>query len=372
MAISYPYSWVSGNLKEMSDTELEYLSYYLRLAWATGLSGAYLGSEDPTVGTAHHGAFYKTSGSSATSSDYTHLGNKTDTRKSAYVRTTQSDDYGYPPGPDDDDSFAAPDETTWDNTLATHTNNYFELFTPDHGSNPTLPNTAAYTADGYFIWNSSGNIGFQIEGTVANICDTIIKHANKEMLDGDELGTYRIATSAPSSDWTNMGTIYTDTIGSPAISGTTPSTDEYANVNVYQLYLKTSHTFTGTTTSTTTEPVGWDSSSTPGAMKQRSIVNTGNLVQNILIPIWKQNTFGGTSATGSMGYPRYKLEDSNSVTATHEVLRGTITDTYYTDSVARDYLDGGTYYKDRVGSGGSTSVNKYFILYFADANYVRS
>jgi hypothetical protein len=200
------------------------------------------------------------------------------------------------------------------------------------------------------------------------------------MITGDELGTYRVASSAPgpvASDWTAIdgasGTEYMfqDTIMNYNASAN-PGTESNEVSTNYKLWLKTSFTFAGSVSSALmTEPFGWDTGN-DGSLKQKPITQTDNLVQDILYPIYVQQGFSPDEL--SYGYPIYEWTTSNSVSAWEEI-RGTVTDTYFRDSTLRSsYIgpSGSTYYADRYGTGTLDTVDWFFKLSFPSTDYIRT
>ncbi len=384
-SIARPFKWDTStnpdSLKEMSDNELEYLSYYFRLYYASQLNTGHNGSiVYDSVGT-HSGSNYPRVGSIFRTIDSTWNPNADnwhypsggvdplDQRKNM-VRNTNPDDYG---GSPDDDNATDPGETAFDNSNATR-NTYRIIMTKKHANSTLddLPSNSTYNSDGYLVWNGAGKY-LQIDNTVADIAHTVLKHSNQQMISGDELGTYRVQTSTPGSDWTvlngsgNNEFIFTDSIMTYN-SGATPGTESNEARAEWNLYLKTSHTFGGTTTALVTEPFGWDSNT----YKQKPITNTGNLIQNILYPIYIQEDFA--DLTGH-GYPEYRWKTSSSVSA-WEGYRGTIADASYENSTARtSYLNPGdsTYYYDRYGAGAyTTNAIYYFIMNIGtSSNFIR-
>ena len=244
---------------------------------------------------------------------------------------------------------------------------------------PGLPSNATYDADGYIVKNAAGN--FQIDNDDANIAHTILKHSNVQMITGDELGTYRVESSAPgpvASDWTAIDGasgneyMFQDTIMNYNASAT-PGTESNEVRTNYKLWLKTSFTFAGSVSSALmTEPFGWDTGE-GGSLKQKPITQADNLVQDILYPIYVQPQLAGESG---YGYPIYEWSTSNSVSAWEEI-RGTVADTYFTHSNLRSsYIvggpPGGTYYADRWGTGTLDTVNWFFKLSFPSTDYIRT
>jgi len=298
----------------------------------------------------------------------------TDKRKNKVTLYIANNDTG---GPGTPENAPDPGDEAFQDTLAVR-QSWRTLMTKRHANDilPGLPSNATYDSDGYIIQNGAGN--FQIDNTVANIAHTILKHSNTEMLSGDELGTYRVASSTPGTGWTAIDGasdneyMYQDSI--MTYTASTPGTEGTSVVTNYKLWLKTSADLPSGSASTSTaltEPFGWDTGN-GGSLKQKAITNAHSLVQNILYPIYVQQAFADEA---SYGYPIYSWDSDSAVAGAWEVSRGTVNDTYYNTSSlrgAQTQLDGGTYYADRYGTPGSfTTVPWYFKLTLPSTNYIR-
>jgi len=390
-SIARPFRWNAGSgadgagLKEMSDTDLEYLSYYFRLYYATQLATGHAGSIVYAPGSTHAtthpqiGSVFMTLDSTTNpDTDNWHFpasaAAATDKRKNKVTDYIANNDTG---GPGTPENAPDPGDAAFQATLAVR-QSWRTLMTKRHANDilPGLPSTATYDSDGYIVQNGAGN--FQIDNTVANIAHTILKHSNTEMLSGDELGTYRVATSAPgpvASDWTvidgasNNEYMFQDSI--MTYTASTPGTEGTSVVTNYKLWLKTSFTFAGETSAALTEPFGWDTGN-GGSLKQKPITDAHALVQDILYPIYVQQSFADI---GGYGYPIYSWDSNSAVAGAWEVSRGTVNDTYYNASSlrgAQSMLAGGTYYADRYGTPGSfTTVPWYFKLTLPGSTYLR-
>jgi len=406
-SIARPFRWNAGSgggigagLKEMSDADLEYLSYYFRLYYAAQLNTGHNGSCYYDASGTHSGANYPRIGSVFRTIDTAALPDTanwhhpagdststqaTDQRKNMLRNTAANNDDGGSGGPAPE-SAGDPGTGAFDGTRSIKQSwRTIMPFRHANSTKPDRPSDATYEADGYIVQNAAGN--FQIYNDVANIVETILKHSNSQMISGDELGTYRVATSSPGSDWTvldgsgNNEYMFQDTLMNYTASS--PGTEGVTNNTPFKLYLKTSFTFAGATTSAAlTEPFGWDTGN-GGSLKQRSIAvdaadiaTAANIVKNILYPIYVQEELVSSSDTdnSSYGYPTYSWTNSSSIAGLWEEHRGTVTDTYFTGSALRqDYLVGpapSTYYTDRYGSGALTSVLWYFKMSLPSTKYI--
>ena len=386
MAIKRPINCTHAHLfTEMTDAELDQLSYNFRVKWAALLKAGhdskaiYDDSVHGSSGTnpAVAGNLFQMKNSSGSFSNPNSSYFVTDgitpiDTRTGIARTGEADDTS---GQYDSDAPSDP------GTVPTETREYYKLLFAGFNAseNPTLASNAVHDSDGYIIWNSGGY--FQIDSDQSNIVDTILKHVNNEMLSGDEVGTYRVSTSEPSSGgagtWTQIGSgasqcWFQDRIATYSGSGSTLGTVSDTDNNLYYLWLKEDlSTFGGITNTRQTHPLGWDSSL--NAFRQRPIGVSDNLINNILLPIYKQNPF--FSGGNYHGYPRYFTQTQNTI-ETYQAIRGTFYDQRYTDNTLRSTYGptGGTYYKDRYGSGSIGIIETFnLIMSMGDStDYYRS
>ncbi len=377
MAVVRPIRWQASTtaLKEMSDSDLELLSYHLRKAWAADLSATYTGAADrngSATATNGFGAIYRGGSGSASSSDYEYITALTDKRKNA-VYTSKSNN-SFDNFADDDDTFDAPSEATFDATEAVRQTFYYEEWL--NASPPGDPSSATKNTNSYIKWDSSGYL--KIEGLDANLIDTIIAHANYNMMNDDGVGLLSVATSSPGGDYTDLGLFHQNTImsfdtGSPDTGG--GSTAVVATNNLYVRTQNSSFDESTPRAAETSKFMLWDSSNKH--LEQVDITSNDytNIITNVLLPIWKRSSsFGGTS--GDYGFPRYKFETS-APSATHNRNMGTLLDTVYTDSAELAFTESlasesGTYYKSRYGNGGVTTNTTHYLTAYVPSGAVRA
>jgi len=383
----------ANSLAEMTDSQLEIMSWCLRkyfadrlaeshdmnsgtspyVSWTSGRCTTGNISGNPAVGS----MFVKTGGSgtspSTDSSSYWDVaGTSMDDRRKFVARNTNPDDYGGSPDPD----YASdPGEAAFDNTLAIQTKYWFQQrkvheYNSNFQSLPSLPSDSTYNSDGYVVWNGSNSI--IVDNTVADIAHTIIKHANYNMLFGDELGTYRIATSSPGTYWMpNLDWAFIDSITQFHTIPDLPVIETQWMYTGYALYLNVYTAPPGSITDTDyTNALGAPNGTSDRLDAQHSWVEM-NLVKNILYPIWVQSSFADL---GGYGYPRYTIQTSSSVTSSHEEIRSpAINDTSYTNSSARQQLWQGTYYHDRYGTGSTSATHSWYLkMHWPSASYLRT
>lgn len=335
MAIRRPFKSISTGLQEFSDSELEYLSYQTRVAFAN-----YLVSN-----TTGYGAVYV-----ASSGDVS-IGSHTDTKKTQQVSSdgdggftgNDSDaghgpDEGHDPNPagnapssshDPGDYPAAPGTST--TTVSTY--NYRQ-----DQNEPSYPSDANLTDHSYLVSTSAGIL--QCEIVEQNFLDTLITSCVTEMRNtdgnGDEVGTYRISINAPVSGgagtWTEIENFYVDS----TYSGT---------ASTYKLWVKRS---LDTAPGTDVMPMTKGS----GSNIQQAVNEAGNpIITDILLPILQRRIANDLT---------YTVTSSN-VAARN---RGTIIDTRLnSDTTSYQTGPGDTYrtFSTPSGSGFAYST-KYFLI----------
>tara|TARA_Y100000816_G_C26099306_1_gene582311 strand:- start:365 stop:1504 length:1140 start_codon:yes stop_codon:yes gene_type:complete len=378
MAVNRPIRWEASStaLKEMSDSDLELLSYHLRKAWAADLSATYTGDADrngSATATNGFGAIYRGGSGSASDSNYEYVTALTDKRKNA-VYTSKSNN-AFDNNADDDDTFDAPSEATFDASEAVRQTFYYEEWL--NASPPGDPSNATKNSESYVKWDSSGYL--KIEGVDANLIDTIIAHANYNMLNDDGVGLLSVATSSPGGDYTDLGAFHQNTImtfdtGSPTTDGGGSSV-----VATNNLYIRTQNSSFDEATpraAETSKFMLWDAGNTRLIQVDIASNDYANLITNILLPIWKRSSsFGGTS--GDYGFPRYKFETSVP-SNTYDRNQGTLLDTVYTDSAEQGVFgvsigsESGTYYKARYGTGATSTLTTHYFTAYVPSGAVRT
>ena len=180
MAIQRPLRWDNtlSALKEMSDTDLEQMAYFLRYQWGQDLLGTYTTDCARDSGASVNSGFgapYRTASTSASTSAFTHYGANADQKKTPQtLNNADNDEPQSQPNAfagDDDDSFGTPSEASFNDTLATVTTYYKEVYRATLPSQ-SAPSTGNLNLYSYAYWDGSGYV--KIEGVEANILDTII------------------------------------------------------------------------------------------------------------------------------------------------------------------------------------------------------
>lgn len=216
----------TAGLIEMSDADLDKLCYRLRRAYADQLNAN--GNGSLNVG-----------GSGTT------IGSASDTSRTQRVNTG-SNTQPYPGTSTETDA----------------------SFTYKQNRNiPSSPSSTTLNNDGFVIIDGTSGV---ISATESQIVSTIITQTISDMRTGDEVGTYRVSTSNPGGGtWVNKGVWFTDTTYSSSIT--------------YYLWLKT---LNSTSPGTDIYPLGIDGTL---GLKELFISVSGNLVQNVLLPILTRN-----------------------------------------------------------------------------------
>lgn len=322
MAERHPFyfngSSTAFSLRKMTDAQLASLRYQLRVAYAAVLNANGNGRLY-TGGTNNVGQ--------AISTEYTKVTN-TQARDNNWLTghpTTSGGTWSYdnyPNHANDWPTYPAVGSTTRSTTTFTQTRTSVNM--------PTDANCRDY---GWLYWQgSTTSFNMRVLSAEADFVDTIITDTISEAISGDEVGTYRIATSTPGTGWVDKGVVFTNTIYSNA------------TVSTYKLWVKTS----GSDPGGGQNPIGWKSGGAP--FMSRSTASTGDLVQNVLLPILHRRVANNSALN-------YNINGSGTT-------RGTMLDTRYSGSSTSQWFSDPTYYRSRTPSGGQ-STNATYILKLA-------
>ena len=237
-------------LIEMSDSHLDRMCYYLRQAYSDQLNSGgqgsiFVGGSGTTIGTASDTSRTQNVNTGTSRQNFPGTGTETDTN-----------------------------------------------YTYNQNRNiPSSPSDSTLDDQGFVIMD--GNKGF-ITADEAEIVNTVITQTIADMRTGDEVGTYRVATSNPGNGtWTNKGTWFVDTT--------------YSGTTTYTLWLKRAM---AVEPGTYVYPIARDSNK---GLKEVEIATSSNLVQNILLPILTKNMSNDL---------HYQVSTSNT-----SINRGTFNDT---------------------------------------------
>ena len=285
----------TSGIIEMSDAQLDGICYYLRKAYANQLNA---GGD----------------GYIAVSGTGTAIGSASDT---SYIAATASKTRNYDGVLNDYP--AAPGTTlTTDSTY-----NY----TQDR-TYPGFP--SATTLDDYGFIILDGTTGLRTANTEAQIYAEVIAQTIADMRTGDEVGTYRVATSSPGAGWVSKGTWYVDSTYS-------------AGSTTYTLYLKTSGT-----APTMYAPLQIDFT-TNGIQEAQGTFNENHtMIQNVLLPALTRRI-----SSGDLNY--------SVATSTSGITRGTFYDTRQTSSTTSNSYSNPTYYTTSTPSGTATTATTYYL-----------
>lgn len=296
-----PLKYDSGNLQEMSDANLDRLAYYLRSAFATQLNNSgngyiYVGSGNTDIGTV------------VDTSSTQQVASVTRIVNNGIIET-------YPAAPG----------------LGSETDNSYN-FRQDR-SEPAFPTNDQLNKDGYVFYDS-GNLS--AASTSAHLFDEIVSQCIVDMRTGDEVGTYRVSTTAPTDGgagtWTDKGVVYIDSTYS-------------AGSTSYKLWLKTA---LDTIPGTDIYPIGLDSA-LDGNLMERQITANSRLINNVLLP---ELTRRMDESAG--------LYYTVSSTQTG-INRGAFTDTKQTTATNTQNFDGTFYRTTSTPSGSATTQTTYYL-----------
>jgi len=294
MAERHPFyfngSTTSFSLRKMTDTQLASLRYQLRLAYAAvcnanGNGRLYTGGTN-NVGQAH-------------------------TTERTYAQNNMARNNS---GGEDWPAYPSTGTTTRSTTTFTQTR-----------TNVSFPSNANCRDYGWLYWQgSTTSFNMRVISAEQDFVDTILTDTISEAVSGDEVGTYRVATSSPGSGWTSKGAVFTNTI--------------YNNNSqtTWNLYLKTS----GTNPSSGQYPVGYN-----GGFKRRATGSGDSLVQTLLLPMLQRRVANNNA-----------LNYSINGTGTG---RGTMIDTRYSSSTTNQWFTHPTYSRSRTPSGGQSNNATY-------------
>ena len=288
----------ANDLQQMSDAELDRVTYYLAVAYAAQLNASGNGYVNVGVGGTSIGSAV----------------NQTKTQQTNSVTRILNDGIiqTYPAYPG-----------TGSTTVATYT--YYQ-----DRNIPSAPSDATFNSSGYVYYDGTNSL--QVENTDAGIYAEILSQTITDITSGHEVGSYRVATSTPTSGgagtWVSKGTFFQDTTYS---AGTT----------TYTLYLKTGLT---TVPGTNVYPVGLDTSD--NQLRQRPITNSDPLVANVLLPMLTRRMSSGLYYTVS--------------TSSAGTNKGTFTDTWQTGVTNTQNFDGTYYTSTSTPSGAATTRATYY------------
>ena len=210
---------------------------------------------------------------------------------------------------------------------------------------PSFPSDADLDQYGYVVLDGSNNLKVESDEATWNLANTIISNAVTEIQTGNELGSYRVSESAPTTGtagtWTDKGTFFKD--------------DRYDNVGetTFKLWLKTSLT-TPPTNGSSLSPIGITGSADGNLIEKQANSTFANLYADVLLPILTRRLDNSDliyTVDGSSG--------SNN--------RGSFTDTRFNQEVESQFKGGSgsnqVYYRRATPdtSGTTTTVNTYYL-----------
>ena len=244
MAVNNPLRLAGSELRKMTDSELENLSAQLRLAYAQRLAygASYRHGHDPddypnsanrdiVPGDVYSNAFlYKT-----WKSGHQHrtMGLREDSYFRSVTTSRANDDVGGTVGNDGTDTPATPGDLT----AFAHRYYHFLQYLGHPCTVHLKPDNNVKRTFSYLV--SKGGADIAPETDDQNIIDTIFKHTHDEMLNGDGLGTYKVATSQPGTSthydtWSKVQTnFYLDSRSSGSYYYDSTSTSVHATFSLW-------------------------------------------------------------------------------------------------------------------------------------------
>ena len=206
----------------------------------------------------------------------------------------------------------------------------------------TYPTNQTINDNSYLYYAGDGtDFNFRYTSLEADFMNTIIDDTILEMRTGHGIGTYYVAagTSAPfylgNGDWTNKGTIFTDTTYS-------------AGSTSYTLWLKRNLTDPSGYTGSALPFYRWETGGTEQGFNEISVAKSGGLIQNVLLPIMQRNV------TGS-GKLQYRVGTSSSGLA-----RGTFLDKRQEGFTESRVYNDPLYQSIRTPSGPTSTITTYY------------
>ena len=344
-----------------SGTTLEVLSYYLRKRYAYLLD---------TGGTTIPGTMGNDGGKTQPDSTWYQIGGATNTHRIMGQHTEPNDnipldDPTYDALHEPDTDFTSDQTTTAQEVTLYYQNKLAEVPGIDPPDSATINNT------GILYWSDPDLKIGPISET--DLQDTLADHCLTQMVSGDEVGTYRVATTAPSGGtWSDKGQFIDDTIylssGEPGLEEgdyhvtgwDTPGHNNYQQTTQgdYRLWLKTANT---TEPTTPDNYIRWDD--TNNEIQLESSTNysaTSKLINDVYLNIIYRR------------HPKYAV---STVTYENYTIRGTIYDYIHTHGNYDVVLSGPTgsagefWYQDgvytRTYEPTGTIVNNTGPAYFA-------
>ena len=273
--LRYDTSGDTINLREMTDANLERLVYYTQVAYATQLNSS--------------GKGYIAAGSFGTT-----IGSHQDTLSATQINQEPSP--GNQPG-------ASQYPASFPGITEVNGINY--TYSQDR-TVPTFPNESTLNANSYLCLDGSYDI--KVAKDESDIIAGVINAALTNLKSGDEVGSYRVATSTPTDGgagtWEDEGTWFIDKYY-----------NDTGNIT-YKLYLKRSLT---TVPGSDIIPLKLFNND---FREHSSITDTSDLVQNVLLPTMTRRLSTGTSLC-------YEVVD---VAPTGAQSRGTVTNKRFDQS----------------------------------------
>lgn len=205
---------------------------------------------------------------------------------------------------------------------------------------PSFPSNTAFDEKGFVKLDGISTL--EVSNDETEIYNAVISQTVTAIRDGNEVGSYRISSSAPDSGgagtWKDKGTFFHD--------------DRYGNVNetTYKYWLKTDLT---TPPGTEIKPIGITNSSDGNLIERDISAITDVIIADVLLPILTRRI-----SSGDLQY---------TVSGTNTNSRGSFTDTRFSSGTTSNFTTGSgsseVYYTRSTPntSGSTTTVNTYYL-----------
>lgn len=331
-----PFKLDGSNFKHMTDAEFDRILFETRIKYAERL----LAYHNSAAGAANYGAI-----KIGSATGFTFAGSFVDRK---YAVNTGTVTRGLNDGIDDQAAANALDvNTTYTDTTYSVYNKRFGAQTIYYDTN--LTNTQ-HDASGMLKHNDATDVVAPIEYG-DSLLNTLLDECISQMHSGDEIGSYRIGTSAPAGGgWsTAISNMFVDTA--------------YGNTNInYNLYLKTAKS-TAATTPTLVRPMGRVSSADSNIKEKitNATVKDDDFIVNYMLPSLTRRLF--SNSLNTIFYVFSAVDYSSSAKYRNS---GAVTDTNKATQTTNVTFADPTYTKTATPSGTATTrTTQYLWMYYA-------
>lgn len=310
-----------ATLREYSDSQLEYIVYILQLAYADAAS----------AGSAASGSIYTGLGGTRIDSVTVYDTSSSEQTNSTPAPTVSGTNQSYPSYPGIGTLPSGEFPYSQDRTVA------------------AFPSNSDLDQYGWVSLDGSNNLEVPADDAAWGVANEVIQEAVTQISTGNEVGSYRVSTSAPTTGtagtWTDKGLWFRD---DRYAGGTGAGEVAFAT---YKLWLKSNLT---SPPNSSLKPLGLTNSSDANLIEKEVNSTLANIYVNVLLPI--------LSRRKSFGDLLYTVDGSAGANN-----RGSFSDTKYTTASNSQFATGsgmGEVYYSRSTpntSGSTTTVNTYYL-----------